>query len=163
MKTYFYKDSIMPTASLMHIYSIAQSLTSRDRMVAILYNKKKIYAIGYSSSLTHKQLFNNRLYFPSLHAEVDAITKAYNNYVRINKKILNCDILITRYVGSSKPCVNCLEVMKNPAFCIRIRNVSYCEDGQLKTEKLSELQTDHVSRGFKYMKASSAGQLVSLP
>ena len=151
------------TSSLLNAYTTAQSLTNRNRMVAILYRKKNIYSIGFSSSLTHKQLFNNRLYFPSIHAEVDAITRAFNKYVRINKKPLYCDILVTRYAGSSKPCINCLKMMKNPAFCIRIRNVSYCEDGELKTERLSDIKTDHISRGFKYVKHSSACQYIDLP
>ena len=136
--------------SLQNAFQIAQRYAIRPQMCAVLYRKKKVYAIGISSVLYRKQTFNNKIYMPSVHAEIDAVVKAYNNYVRIHKKPLYCDLVIARYIGCSKPCFNCLKILQSSAFQIYINKVSYMEDGKLKTEKLSNMSTDHISRGYKY-------------
>lgn len=128
--------------------AIAMHYTHRMQMCAVLYRKKTIYSIGLSSAITRKRLFTNKLFLPSIHAEVDAITKAFNNYVRVHHKPLHCDMIITRYCGTSKPCVHCLELMRNPCFHIHIHKVTYFMNNRLKTEKLSEINTTHISRGF---------------
>lgn len=140
-------------SGLANALSIAMKYTKKMQMCAVLYRKKTIYSIGISSPITRKQLFTNKLFLPSIHAEVDAITKAFNNYVRIHKQPLHCNIVVTRYCGTSKPCFNCLELMRNPSFHIHIHNVSYFLNGKLKTEKLSDMKTSHVSRGFLEYKA----------
>ena len=149
-------------SGLMNAYSIAQSLVNRNRMVAVLYWKKTIYSVGFDASMPRKQLFNNRIYLPSIHAEVDCLARAYNSYVRINHRPLNADLLVLRHIGSSKPCIDCLRLMRSQCFCIHIRNVTYLEDRNLKTERLSKMETNHRSRGFKLLKPSSASRYVEL-
>ena len=135
--------------SLLNALEVAKRYIDQPKLLcAVLYKNKHIYAIGINSTLYRKQTFNNKVYMPSVHAEIDAIIKAYNNYVRIHRKPLYCNMVIIRYIGCSKPCLNCLKIMKNSSFQIFINKVSYIEDGMLKTEKLSEMTTDHISRGY---------------
>lgn len=127
---------------------VAWNHTTKTQMCAVLYRKKIIYAVGLSSYMNRKQLFTSKIFLPSIHAEVDAMMKAFNNYVRMHHRPLHCNIIITRYRGTSKPCFHCLELMRNPSFHIHIHNVTYLVDEKIVTEKLSEMQTTHISRGF---------------
>ena len=134
--------------STLKALEVAKSYVSKRQMVAVLYMKKNIYAVGLSSTMNRRQLFTSKLFLPSIHAEVDAMLKAFNNYVRIHHKPLHCNMLVIRYVGTSKPCLHCLQLMRNPSFHIFIHKVTYLEDGKMVTEKLSNIKTNHISRGF---------------
>ena len=134
--------------STLKALEVAKSYVSKRQMVAVLYMKKNIYAVGLSSTMNRRQLFTSKLFLPSIHAEVDAMLKAFNNYVRIHHKPLHCNMLVIRYVGTSKPCLHCLQLMRNPSFHIFIHKVTYLEDGNMVTEKLSDIKTNHISRGF---------------
>ena len=63
--------------STLKALEVAKSYVNKDQMVAILYRKKNIYAVGLSSTINRRQLFTSKLFLPSIHAEVDAILKAF--------------------------------------------------------------------------------------
>jgi hypothetical protein len=90
----------------------------------------------------------------------------YQNIVRkyraFQKKI---DMYVIRLnnddeLMNSKPCHNCLNVMR----IFGIKNIYYSVDGgELKKEKISELETDHYSIAHRnYMRAINNVELLSL-
>ena len=126
---------------------------SEYRMIAILYHKSRIYAIGLSEDSHYKRMFHRTIYLPSVHAEISACIKVYNTYVRTHKKSLKADLFIMRNNSlgkgfSSKPCRDCIRLLRSDFPLIHINRVSYFENGKIITEKFSDISNDHVSRGF---------------
>ena len=123
-------------------------------MAAVLYKKNTIYAIGYSSPITHITFANKKVAVPSMHAEMDAYKRALNEYVRIHRKKLTANLLVVRYLrtkyyANSKPCRDCIEFMKTYNGLISLRNVSYGNDIMIVTKKFDQLHTKHISRGWR--------------
>lgn len=123
-------------------------------MAAVIYKRNTIYSIGYSSPIPHMVFVNKKVTIPSLHAEMDAYRRAMNEYVRTHKKKLTANILIVRYLRSnyyanSKPCKDCLKFMKTNINSISVKFLTYANDSCLTTEKLIEIKTSHISRGWK--------------
>ena len=123
-------------------------------MAEVIYKKKHIYSIGYSSSIEHLCYSDKKYHVPSTHAEMDAIRRVINDYVRIHKRKLTANIMIVRYISTcyyaiSKPCIDCLKFMQINKKYVTIRNVTYGNNEGLVTEKLCDLETHHVSRGWR--------------
>lgn len=56
-----------------------------------------------------------------------------------------CDIFVVRHGGSSAPCVRCLNTLKKCGF----RRVYYTHHGDIKMEKVNEMETDHLSSKYR--------------
>lgn len=94
---------------------------------------------------------------PGIHAEHDAIIKL--KPLRRRKTLINVDILVIRLSGknklqSSKPCINCINMMKIlPAkLGYNIRHVYYSnENGDIVKSSILKLERDnpHYSRCYK--------------
>ena len=93
---------------------------------------------------------------PGIHAEYDAIRKLLPIK---NKRLTNINILVIRISGknklqSSKPCVNCIECMKQiPArLGYKIQNVYYSnENGEIVKSNIKNLENEekHYSRFYR--------------
>ena len=135
------------------IHSILES-KGTGSMAAVIYRKKHIYSIGFSSTIEHLCYSDKKHHVPSTHAEMDAFRRAINDYVRIHRRKLSANIMIVRYLSTcyyaiSKPCLNCLKFMQLHQNEISIRNVSYGNNNELVTEKLCDIKTHHISRGWQ--------------
>lgn len=126
-------------------------------MAAVIYRKNHIIAIGFASPITHLKLVNAKSFLPSLHAEIDAFRKAYNGYCRTHKKHISANMLVVRlstynYYAISKPCLNCLKFLSTNIGSLSIKNISYADNDAIVTEKLANIKTSHISRGWRLRK-----------
>jgi hypothetical protein len=93
---------------------------------------------------------------PGIHAEEDAIRKLSPLK---NKRLTNINILVIRISGknklqSSKPCVNCIECMKQMPVRLgySIKNVYYSNDnGEIVKSNINKLENDekHYTRFYR--------------
>jgi hypothetical protein len=103
------------------------------------------------------QLGDSEGLHPGKHAEYDAIKKLLP--LKIKKRLMNVNILVIRISGknklqSSKPCVNCIEIMKSlpPKLGYNIQNVFYSNDnGDIVKSSLTQLDNEekHYSRFYR--------------
>lgn len=126
-------------------------------MAAAIYRKNNILAIGFASPITHLKLVNAKSFLPSLHAEMDAFRKFYNSYCRTHKKHISANMLVVRfssynYYAISKPCINCLKFLSTNTGSLSIKNISYANNESIVTEKLENIKTSHISRGWRLRK-----------
>ena len=94
---------------------------------------------------------------PGIHAEHDAIRKLIP--LRRNKKLVNINILVIRLSGknklqSSKPCINCINMMKILPIKLgyKIQNIYYSnENGEIIKTSLTSLDNEdkHYSRFYR--------------
>ena len=94
---------------------------------------------------------------PGIHAEHDAIRKLIP--LRRNKKLVNINILVIRLSGknklqSSKPCINCINMMKTLPIKLgyKIQNIYYSnENGEIIKTSLASLDNEdkHYSRFYR--------------
>ena len=57
-----------------------------------------------------------------------------------------CDIIVVRRGGASScPCARCLKQLKNCGF----RRVYYSEKGDLKMEKVNQMENNHLSSKYR--------------
>jgi hypothetical protein len=87
----------------------------------------------------------------SKHAEYDLINKLNRiPYVKNNR----IDILVIKlskngYLGSSKPCMHCLNIMYKSK--CKIRYIYYSNNNrEIVREKFTQIDTDHISMGNKW-------------
>jgi cytidine deaminase len=100
---------------------------------------------------------------PGIHAEHDAINKL--KPLNRKKRLENINLLVIRFsknnkLGNSKPCANCIQVMKNlpGKKGYKIRNIYYSDDnGAIIKSSLKNLENDelHYSRFYKKQLISS--------
>lgn len=126
-------------------------------MVAIAYRKKSIISIGQSRFVPHKILKFCKLQLPSVHAEIDAISRMINECGETKKSSTRVDLFVMRYNsltgGCSKPCFDCLRMLKEYPFTgVKIRKVVYFRKGEVKETAFSDIKTNHKSRGWKWFK-----------
>lgn len=88
---------------------------------SFLFERNKIISIGQNSyELSAKALyFANRYnipqkkHWPSLHSEIDSIAKLWGRtHIDSRIKLVNVRFLRSGQIGSSKPCNDCMEVLK---------------------------------------------------
>lgn len=94
---------------------------------------------------------------PGIHAEHDAIRKLIP--LKRNKKLVNINILVIRLSGknklqSSKPCINCINMMKTLPVKLgyKIQNIYYSnENGEIIKTSLTSLDNEdkHYSRFYR--------------
>lgn len=92
-----------------------------------------------------------------IHAEHDAIRKLIP--LRRNKKLVNINILVIRLSGknklqSSKPCINCINMMKTLPIKLgyKIQNIYYSnEKGDIVKSNITTLENEnpHYSRFYR--------------
>lgn len=65
---------------------------------------------------------------------------------KLRRFLSKCDIVVVKKnCSNSMPCVRCTDMLKRYG----LRRVYYSFDGDLKMEKVSELNSDHVSSKFR--------------
>lgn len=135
----------------------------RLQVCAILHNKKCIYAVGYNNFVPHVNIFQRRLQCPSTHAEINALRKVIDTRRNRTKKRPRLDLTVLRKnthneYAASKPCKHCIDMMKSllVSHFINIRNVTYFDGQEFKTESLSTLSPDYVSSGWSHFYDSSS-------
>lgn len=94
---------------------------------------------------------------PGIHAEHDAIKKLCP--LKRKKKLENINMLVIRLSGknklqSSKPCINCIKIMKNlpPKLGYKIQHIFYSnENGEIVKTSLKNLEEEepHYSRYYR--------------
>lgn len=123
-------------------------------MCAILYNKSKIYCVGYNKFIGHTHIFGKKMMLPSRHAEMDVISKLIkskkNLINKVKKQKLN--LIVIRYTkkgtfGNSKPCSNCIKFMKSSG--LHFKKITYYEDNKFNTILLNNLENNHKSSGWE--------------
>ena len=124
-------------------------------MCAILYNKSSVISIGWNSPLPHAKIFRLTLNLPSTHAEVEVIRKVIFTRTSPTKKRLKANLIVLKQNKSgqftnSKPCKNCIEFMKSDLVSsfLNLRNITFFENNDFQTVRLSDLTTDHISFGW---------------
>ena len=129
----------------------------RLQVCAILHNKRSIYAIGYNNFVPHVNIFQRRLQCPSTHAEINALRKVIETRRNKTKKRLKLDLTVLRKnihneYATSKPCKHCIEMMKSLLIShfINLRNVTYFDGSQFRTELLTDISSDYVSSGWNH-------------
>ena len=137
------------------------------QVCAILSNKSIIHAIGYNNFIPHVNLFNRKLSCPSTHAEIDAIRKVIDGCRKKTNKKCRLDMTVLRMnvneeYCNSKPCKHCLMVLQSDYVkrFIHIRNITYYEDGEFKTESLESIRNDYVSTGWSHYYDESFADIV---
>lgn len=113
----------MEISNIFVVYAIEEckKSTYRQRVGAVIFNKKQLISKGYnSSSKSIKKLHPKfQKWHGSVHAEVDAIIKA-------KKNLKGCDMIIVRVnrkneLKLAKPCSDCMKYMKY----VGIRKIFY--------------------------------------
>ena len=117
---------------------------------------KKVRILSYGIN----QMGDSRGLIPGIHAEQDAIAKLVPLKRKKRLKVVN--ILVVRLssknnLQSSKPCSNCIEIMKNVPIKkgYKIQNVYYSNnEGNIVKQSLTNLDNEekHFSRYYKQRK-----------
>jgi len=111
----------------------AEKSDYRIRMGAVIFNKKKIIAVGHNhtNSLTRKLKPKFQEWPDSIHAEVDAILNAKTD-------LRDCDLMVIRINQKkqfriSKPCEHCMALIAH----VGIKNVYFSnDDGMIERMKV---------------------------
>jgi hypothetical protein len=100
---------------------------------------------------SNKRLFSNHKI--TTHAEVAALNKFLAIHSLKQKKIKKIDIIVIRinktgHLCESKPCMNCMKILRNSG--VYIDNI-YCSTAIRTIEciKFDKVHANHVSRGWK--------------
>lgn len=127
-----------------------------SNMCAILYNKANIYAVGYNSYMSHARLFRKRLFIPSVHAEMSAVSKYIKTLVSPTRKRQKLNLIVLRKGSKgdfmdSKPCKHCITLLRSKLVTdfINLHKITFFESGEYKTLTLHELENNHVTKGWR--------------
>lgn len=120
----------------------------------VLVHNKKVYSSGINNYRTKFTIDENRYYFPSCHAEIEAIMKILPNKKNLSKKF---DLYVSRIKNdefkNSKPCLHCINFIKNIG-CIK-RVIYTTGTNEIYTiEKVNSINLNlyRESSGWKYFK-----------
>ncbi len=99
---------------LNHTFSLQNNNKMTHNHVCLLVCNKKIYSCGTNNSRTSFNFNGNKYKFPSCHAEIEAIFKILSIKKKVKKKF---DLYVSRikneHFKNSKPCVDCMNFIKN--------------------------------------------------
>ena len=129
---------------------------TNSNMCAILYNKANIYAVGYNSYMSHTRLFRKRLFIPSVHAEMNAVSNYIKTLVSPTRKRRKLNRVVLRKGSKgdfmdSKPCKHCITLLRSKLVTdfINLHKITFFEDGGYKTLSLHELENNHITKGWR--------------
>lgn len=128
----------------------AMNSNLKNKHCAILVKKNKIISIENNEYNTNQ--VNNIFY--SIHAEVSIDKKLNKKYIKnFNKN--KYDLWVIRYsdkngILDSKPCSKCIKYIKKRM--LYVDNIIYSNEyGKLNQENIKEIQSNHISIGYKML------------
>lgn len=127
---------------------------SGSNVCCIIYHNSDILSIECNSVETIRYIGQFKYICPSVHAEVNAISKLIRPGLKHRTK-LNLFILRaskTGNIGNAIPCKHCLEFLKSDIITnlFNINKITYSLGNDIfMTQKLNDITTDHVSRGWR--------------
>lgn len=156
---YTTKEGMDVERKMERLSNLGRSVIEKKKctMCAIVFNKSKVLSIGTSLMIPHRKFCGvGRVYVPSVHAEIDALSRLLNDKARLRKKRLNADLFVishnslTSQSSSSKPCKDCIRMMCSGLFSnLKIRNIYYFSKGEIKKESLENIDTEFISSGWR--------------
>ena len=150
------------------IDEIADStLDNNSKMIAICFNKSNILSGGCTTSAINIRFFNQKLKAPAEHCEINALKQLIRprnvKLFNYSKKLVNklrVDMIVIRKNAkgeytNSKPCKHCTDFLKSESVTnyINLRRIIYYDEeyNSFVCTSLNDLQTDHISIGYKRM------------
>lgn len=128
-----------------------------SNVCCILYHGSDILSIECNSVEMVRYIGPFKYICPSVHAEVNAISKlvrpGIKKRIKVNLFVLRAST--TGNIGNAIPCKHCLEFLKSDIITklFNISKITYSiNNTTCKTQKIDDITTEHISRGWKHFK-----------
>lgn len=124
------------------LFDMAQTSDLNHKLASALYRNGKVY----TAAVNVKRSTYKRKHTYSTHSEINAIYNYNKNFKDIHK----CTLYIVRYsksgIGSSIPCIHCLNNIKK----YKIKKVIYINDNrEIVCSKPEHIKKQHISSANK--------------
>lgn len=125
----------------------------KSNVCCIIYHNSDILSIGCNSLETVRYIGQFKYLCPSVHAEVNAISRlikpGIKKRIKLNMFILRASK--TGLIGNAIPCKHCLEFLKSDMISnlFAINKITFsCDRSNFITKKMIDISNEHVSRGW---------------
>jgi tRNA(Arg) A34 adenosine deaminase TadA len=144
-----------------------ETLDKNAKMVAVVFDKHEIISVGVSTPALSVRYKNRRLSVPAEHCEINALKQVVRELEckKIKRPKVNLLVLRRNSAGvyhSSKPCKHCTEFIKSSMVSnfIHLKKIIYYDEdiGSFVSEKLENLNTEHVSIGYRLREMNKLSQ-----
>lgn len=120
------------------------------KMVAIIYTHHSVISVGVPKTISRLYIKGRRYDVPSIHAEIDAVVRLINLDCHVKANMF----VMKRNYGLSKPCHDCIEMLRKMRQ-VKIKRVICWTERGMTTIRFNDLTNDHMSRGWSRWHAGS--------